>query len=546
MSLRRLAFLRKWGIIFCLMTLLSASQNISLAAICNTATAADTIQKEAAEKSETIKIHICDIHITGQTVFSQGDLQKIVKDSIGQDLSIKELAQVADQITQYYRSHGYMVAKAYIPEQDMADGVVALTVVEGVYGKIYINNLSRLKQQAIVDVLEKVQPGQVIVKSELERAILLLNDLPGIEARLSLSPGSRFGQTDLSVEVTDAKAVAGTVQMNNSGSKYTGENVAGLTLELQNPFGRGDAIVLEGLLSNGAGLDRGRISYEAPLSGMGWYVGAGYSRMNYQLGEDFSLLDGYGTAKSFNTYVRYALVRSYKENLGLQISYENKRLNDSLNAVSISSVKSSNAWTLSLTGDKRDPSVVHSYLASFSTGRLGIKTMAAEEFDSITAKSAGMYGKYTIHGVRLQKINEHVSWYTSLSGQSANKNLDPSEKMSLGGAYGVRAYPNGEASGDEGYLLTTELRFVLPTSAQFPGQLLAAGFFDTGKMRANKDPWDSSVNQKRLSGVGLGLIWQKDKEFFLRIDYAWKTGRTVDSSDNNDNGRLWFRGATYF
>jgi hemolysin activation/secretion protein len=48
--------------------------------------------------------------------------------------------------------------------------------------------------------------------------------------------------------------------------------------------------------------------------------------------------------------------------------------------------------------------------------------------------------------------------YASFSGQRASKNLDSSEEFFLGGPNGVRAYPQGEGAGDEGWLSRLELR----------------------------------------------------------------------------------------
>jgi hemolysin activation/secretion protein len=84
---------------------------------------------------------------------------------------------------------------------------------------------------------------------------------------------------------------------------------------------------------------------------------------------------------------------------------------------------------------------------------------------------------------RLQRLTNADTLSLAVSGQVANKNLDSSEKFSLGGATGVRTYPQGEADGNEGYLASVELRHNLNDALQ------AILFYDTGAIRINQTPF---------------------------------------------------------
>ncbi|MEM5770230.1 MAG: ShlB/FhaC/HecB family hemolysin secretion/activation protein, partial [Bacillota bacterium] len=119
--------------------------------------------------------------------------------------------------------------------------------------------------------------------------------------------------------------------------------------------------------------------------------------------------------------------------------------------------------------------------------------------------------------------------------------LDSSEKMYLGGGNGVRAYPQGEASGDQGYLLTTELRYQTNNPA-----LQLVGFIDHGYVQGNHHDYVGAAENRTLSGAGLGLIYSRSKQYTLRLDYAWKLGDEDAVSDDDKNGRLWLRGTRYF
>ena len=148
--------------------------------------------------------------------------------------------------------------------------------------------------------------------------------------------------------------------------------------------------------------------------------------------------------------------------------------------------------------------------------------------------------------MRLQRVTDSVSLYAGINGQVASKNLDVSEKMELGGMYGVRAYPVGEAYADQGYVLTLEARVRLPTPVQLPGQVQLIGFVDTGSVITHKNPWDAGSNRRTLSGAGVGLNWSDTNNFMVRAFYARKLGNEVAESAPDKSGRFWVQAVKYF
>jgi hemolysin activation/secretion protein len=118
---------------------------------------------------------------------------------------------------------------------------------------------------------------------------------------------------------------------------------------------------------------------------------------------------------------------------------------------------------------------------------------------------------------RLQSFSDAMQLWVSVAGQQASKNLDSSEKFSLGGVNGVRAYPQSEATGDEGYRATVELRRTLAANLQ--GTL----FYDFGSVRINKNPFGpAAANERNLAGAGFGLN-ASVAAVQLRASLAWRT-----------------------
>ena len=165
------------------------------------------------------------------------------------------------------------------------------------------------------------------------------------------------------------------------------------------------------------------------------------------------------------------------------------------------------------------------------------------EIDAESARSNGHFNKLSWNAARLQRVTDTLQVSASIAGQLASKNLDLSEKMELGGMYGVRAYPEGEAYGDQGYVLNLEARQALPVPY---GQLQLVGFVDHGAVTLNHDAWSDAPNRRSLSAAGVGLEWSSANNFTLRAYYAHRLGNEKATSAPDRSGRFWFQAIKYF
>jgi len=212
--------------------------------------------------------------------------------------------------------------------------------------------------------------------------------------------------------------------------------------------------------------------------------------------------------------------------------------------------KNTRVARLTLNGDARD-AVLGGGISVFSLiyggGTLNIETPATLTVDDATAQTNGHFDKWNLSALRLQSISERLSVYVSLSGQKAGKNLDSSEKFFLGGAYGVRAYPTGEAAGDSGYLATAELRYAFGFAA-LPGVWQPFAFVDTGGVTINENPFLVGVpNTRHLSGAGLGLTWVQASDFQIKLTVATRLGSEKSTASDKDQHTLgWAQAIKYF
>ena len=492
------------------------------------------------------RVQVDALRVTGQTRFSEQELIAATAFRPGRTLNLAELRAIAAQVTQFYNRHGYFLAQAYLPAQDISGHSVTLAVVEGRYDGIAIANQAALSGGAARGALAGLSRGDIVDAAPLERRLLLLSDIPGIEVNSTLSPGGAIGTSDLLVNLKRRRLVSGIVEADNGGNRFTGAYRTGGTLNFNNPTGHGDLLSLRGLVSS-SGLAYGRAAYQRLLGDS--TVGVAFSHINYALGREFKALDADGTADVASLFASHPLVRSRNTNLNALAGVDAKFFKDRVGAASTVTKRRAKVLNLGLSGNHRDfigggGSTVFSVGAAL--GDLDIRSAADREIDRTTARTQGNYGKLHAGIARLQQLTANLSLYAAVRGQLASKNLDSAEKMALGGAYAVRAYPEGESYGDQGYVATAEARLLLPQLIPVPGEFQLFGFVDAGAVEFAKNPWFTGSNSAHRSGVGAGLGWTSPNNFLVKATYAHKLGDQEVTSQRDRDGRFWFQVAKTF
>ena len=488
------------------------------------------------------KVSVNSLRVSGGTLFSEEQLIAATDFRPGSELNLSDLRNLAARITRYYNGRGYFLAQAYLPAQDIEGGVVTISVIEGRYGAINLRNQSRLKDNVAHGVLAGLDSGDIVESAPLERRLLLLSDIPGVGVRSTLAPGSAVGTSDLIVDIVPGRSVTGSIEADNAGNRYTGPYRLGGSVYFNNLTGNGDVASVRVLASN-LGLLYGRASYQTLLGNAS--VGVAYARVNYELGREFKSLDADGSADIFSLFGSYPLIRSRNTNLYALGAVEARYLEDRIGITSTITNRNIHSATAGFRGNQRDaigPGGWSTFSVAATWGKLDIETPEARAVDSASSRRNGQYGKLQFSAAHLQQLIGPLSLYGAIRGQVASKNLDSSEQMALGGAYAVRAYPEGEAYGDQGYVANMEARLLLPDfSDSMPGSIQLVGFVDIGAVTLAKDPWYPGTNSAHRKGYGAGLIWSKPNDFLITASYARKLGDQEATSAPDRSGRFWLQ-----
>jgi len=520
--------------------------------------------RPALQPDTSLRVTLKSIRFSGVTKFSDAEMQALVKGDIGRELTFADLDAMTARVTKFYRDHGYFIARAYLPQQNLGEGTLEILVLEGHIGKVDVKyntagpDISRSLLRGLVQ--DAVPASDPVTVGALERGMLLENDIPNMTARATLIPGASVGTADLVLEANEGGWFNhDTIEADNAGSRYSGTGRLGGSANLVSPAGLGDLLSLRALTSFD-GFNYGRLSWSTPVTATGLKLGLSGTYTNYKLGGPLEPLDDHGSARVFSVFSVYPIIRSRFFDLYETNTYEYKSLYDSAVTGTISHRKI-NVVSLGLNGDETDTwngGGLTTFSGTLAFGHLGLLADGADAAaDATTARTAGSYRKVLLSGARQQHLVGNLTVFGSVSGQYASKNLDSAESFTFGGPAGVRAYPVGEAPADEGVLSTLELRYNMMAPAHL-GSLQYQLFYDNGQVRLHRSPWatyesSGAPNRYHLSSAGVGANLYREDSLLVTAAVAHKIGSNpdpglndADADGRHESVRFWLQAVKYW
>ena len=506
--------------------------------------------KPALPVQPQLRVKVQSFTFTGNTIFSEAALRAVVAEYLGKELDFDGLNEAATTARAYYRERGYFLAQAYLPEQTIRNGVVQIGVIEGRIGEIEIvrRPATRLREGLLAGIVgSHWRQGDIITETGLEKPLLLINDLPTAAVTSEIRPSRTLGAADLRVNVDEGVGIAnGFVDFDNHGNRFTGEYRFGASLNINNPLTLADQASFRGFRTD-EDMWFARLSYLVPVWYYGTRVGLSYSEFAYNLAKDFEALQAEGQGEVSSIFAFHPLMRTRNANLIFQFAYEDKRLLDQVLSTNTIEERAIDAVKAGVVGDFRDGTFgggLNSYAVTFTQGDLRLEppALVAADQGATGRRTQGKFRKMNVDLRRLQRVTESVNLLLAFTGQEASKNLASAEKLSLGGPNGVRAYPVGEASGDTGMILQTELRYRLPGVRAFGADVTVSAHWDYGWVKINQIqlPTDEE-NERSFGGVGLGLSLGNEGDFIVRATASDRTGELPTSDPAQRHPRVWLQ-----
>ncbi len=487
-----------------------------------------------APASPTIQVQ--KIQVTGSTVFGPEQLNPIVQPFEGRALTLEQLREVADAITQLYLNQGYITSRAILVDQEITNGIVEIRVLEGSLQEIQIEGTRRLNPNY---VRSRVQLGAKtpLNTAQLEDQLRLLRADPLFEnVEASLRAGSRVGQSILIVRVVEANPFEGSVGIDNYSPPSVGSERLGLNLLYRNLTGNGDAIATSYYHTTRSGADNLDVSYRLPVNAMNGAVQLrGSFNWNKVVESGLSFFDIQGESQLYEISFQQPLVRTPREEFALSLGFSYQNSKALAGPFPISPGANSEGFTTTsvikfgqdyVRRDVRGAWSLRS-LFSFGIDAFGATTNPSPEPD-------GRFVSWLGQVQRVQVLNENNFLIVGADIQLTPNTLLPSQQFVIGGGQSLRGYRQNIRAGDNGVRFSVEDRITLQRDESGAAIFQLAPFFDAGVVWNVSDNPNPLPSQQFLAGLGLGLIWEPVPRLNVRLDYGYPL---IDLSDRGNNAQ---------
>ena len=485
--------------------------------------------------------------------------QTIVAPYLNRPITFEELLASAQVVALAYRQAGWVVS-AVLPEQDISNGEVRITVTNAVFGGVALRGGEALGLglPTIESYVTAQQtPLQPLRTGALERALLLIDDLPGVSAIGVLRAGQYAGETDLLVQLEPKPSQKGDLTLDNTGARSTGYRRALANATQPGLLTWGDQLSVNLVHTfteyQSDGSDYQHLNYSLPVGYDGWRLALGGTVFSYRLvSSEFSGLGFYGDSDALDLELTYPLLRHQNKNLYLLGRVEQKHFDNQGAGSTVSRYRlEERSW--GLRGNLYDDLGAGASSAAsliVGSGFLDLRDSPTQSTDATTTATNGTFTRLRYSLSRDQGLGQGFSVFAAVNGQTADKNLDSSVKFYLGGSSGVRAYPSSEGSGYQGFVLNLEARWKPTADWQL------AALYDYGYVTVNHDnsySGASTLNEYALKGYGLSAAWRGQLKQTLALTWARRIGDNANatSAGNDQDGtyyseRFWLTASMAF
>ena len=517
-----------------------------------------TRANSALAQGKSVGVVVERVSFTGNDKISAGRLAKVIAHWLHRPLTLADLDKMAEAVGAYYRTQGFMVAQAYVPPQTIDGGVVKVSVLEGRFSDIELStNASRIASERLLRTARLNACGRSagctdvgpVMQADIERAALLVSEIPGVTATYQLKAGKEPGSTSIVLDVKRARRFSGSASLDNEGFAYTGRNRLTLTGNAANLTGRGDLTAFSATYAGG-----GFYSFSGdsglPLGYGGDRAGVTASHLRYALGREFAPLQASGLADTAGVYVTHPVRRTLSDSIDLRLDLQGRKIQSDIGATGGQSREAASVVLLTLSGSRLDHWLrtgSSQWRLSWSYGNLRLQDESSKAFDAASARTRGRFDKLAYSLRREELIVPGLSVFASLTGQWTARNLDPSEKIGLAGPAAVRAYSSGAVSADKANILTVESRIALPQRLWSGAQLAVAPFYDRAWATYSASPWPTYAGPRdgTYAGGGAYVSLTVPGRYSVRATWALRDG-AQPAPARDAASQVWVEAAAAF
>lgn len=358
--------------------------------------------------------------------------------------------------------------------------------------------------------------------------LLPFQEIADLPSRSSLTQGNTTYEPP--EDVSAMPFISGAVALDNFGG-YDDKGRLASAINLHGLLGQSDQLSLRSMGS----AEEGHYYWGAYHLSVGpWSsrLGIILSDLSYELGDELEILAAKGKTRTASAFLIQPLLQYEVFSLKARLQFDDKRLQDEIGLLGIDSEKRSRVLNYGLSA------TLHDHLLNGAATTLGLSwsegslNIDGSSYSLVGKTDPGHFRVLRASLARLQQLGGRLSLYLRAQGQWSDDNLDDSEKLYIGGVFGVRSTHQTAAYGDRGWLASAELRYSLTDS----WQLIA--FADHAEARLNTPGLATDTAPRRLSATGLGAGWS-DRTWNISALTGWKVSDHPAQSNTEREPRIW-------
>jgi hemolysin activation/secretion protein len=469
----------------------------------------------ATPASREANIPVKRFEFGASDILTANEIRAVLLPYEGRTVSLNDLFDAVDAINGLYAGKRMPTARAFLPPQDLKDGVVQLQLIEARVGALGVESLQVLKPEFVQDRMS-LKGGDLMSVQKLEDDLVRFNRLHDTQVRASVKPGSQFGTTDVVLNAVEPPRFQNSVFFDNAGRYTVGENRIGLISHVKGVSGNGDSLVFSATGSHGS--NSFFLGYSRPLSIQDLNLDVNLSKGDIKVVEgSFAPLDVTGASRELSV------------SLSKPIQVTQERLWTIYTRLARKNSTSEFGGAI-----QQDATLTALTLGSTILQQRGTQSWSADL--SLTQGTGSQPDDQ-----KFQALRSSLAWLNNFSGNSqvllrgalqysGDALLPSSEHFQLGGSSSVRGFSEGLLSGRSGYLMSAEYRRnVQPSSyfqSQFPNvpRMVFLAFVDHGAAMPYRPSGQEAVQaDDYLTSLGIGMQLDWGKRASMRLSVAKPT-----------------------
>ena len=505
----------------------------------------DLILQNMPPNADKIRFNLNQIRFEGVGAYTEAEMRPVYADKLGQNVSLADVYAIATAMTNKYRNDGYILTQVIVPAQTIDGGVVTLRAVEGFVDNITVSgNDQESALNTVRAYANRIRSdGGALNVEDLEKFLLLINDLPGVEARSILSPSqTRTGASDLQI-IVERDPYDAFLGVDNFGSRYLGPLQFTAAAAANSFFGNNERISAQFVAApDSAELYYFSLGYEQPVGTHGTKVITQYSHSNTEPGYDLDQFDVNGKSDFGSIAVEHPFVRSRERSIYGHVQLDARDVQsrnileptreDRIRALRIGGRAEflDNLFTAGVNAVSVEVAKGLNILGASSKGDIRLSRPSGDpEFFKVNAEAQ-----------RLQRVTSTVNLQFTARGQLANDALLASEEFGVGGINSGRGYDPSEIVGDDGISGSVEVQWNEPYPVSYLEDYQLFGFYDIGKVW-NTDVATGADDDDSLASAGFGVRADLPSNVKAGMAVAFPLTRGVQTNGvrNDEDAKLY-------